>query len=64
MDGDVRQVPIADFPVKFGPSTVLLDVREHDERKRSHAPGATHIPMAKYRLGWTNRFQRRNIRGV
>jgi rhodanese-related sulfurtransferase len=47
MDGGVPQVSIADVPTEFGPSTVLLDVREHDEWRRGHASGATHIPMGE-----------------
>ena len=45
--GDVPQMPIADVPVEFGPATVLLVVREHDEWQRGHAAGATHIPMGE-----------------
>ncbi|MBV8929756.1 MAG: rhodanese-like domain-containing protein [Mycobacteriaceae bacterium] len=45
MDADVPQVGIADVPAEFGPSAVLLDVREDDEWQRGHAPGAQHIPM-------------------
>jgi len=53
MDGDVRQVSIAEVPVDFGASTILLDVREQDEWQRGHAKGATHIPMGEVpaRLG-------------
>lgn len=47
MDDDVPQVSIADVPAEFGPSKVLLDVREHDEWQRGHAEGATHIPMGE-----------------
>jgi len=47
MDADVRQVSMADVPLEFGRSTVLLDVREHDEWQRGHAAGATHIPMGE-----------------
>ncbi|MBV8346563.1 MAG: hypothetical protein JOZ49_03210 [Mycolicibacterium sp.] len=36
MDGNVPQVPI---PVEFRPSTVLFDVREHDEFQRGSGAG-------------------------
>jgi rhodanese-related sulfurtransferase len=45
MDGDVPQVPVTDVPLEFGPSVVLLDVREDDEWQRGHVAGARHIPM-------------------
>lgn len=50
----VRQVGIAEIPAEFdadcdagsgGP--VLLDVREDDEWRLGHAPGARHIPMGE-----------------
>jgi rhodanese-related sulfurtransferase len=46
MDDDsvVTHIDIADVPTEFGPSAVLLDVRD-DEWERGHAPGAQHIPM-------------------
>lgn len=47
MDGDVPQASVADVPVEFGPSAVLLDVREDDEWRRGHAAGAQHIPMGE-----------------
>lgn len=39
------EVAINDLPTSFGPAVVLLDVREDDEWRRGHAPGAQHIPM-------------------
>ncbi|MCV7282300.1 rhodanese-like domain-containing protein [Mycolicibacterium flavescens] len=45
--GAVRQADIADVPTSFDASVVLLDVREHDEWERGHAPGARHIPMGE-----------------
>ena len=45
--GGVRNAGIDDLPAKFGPSAVLLDVREHDEWQRGHADGAIHIPMGE-----------------
>ncbi|SEH57188.1 Rhodanese-related sulfurtransferase [Mycolicibacterium rutilum] len=45
--GLVRQADIADVPTTFDASVVLLDVREHDEWARGHAPGAQHIPMGE-----------------
>jgi rhodanese-related sulfurtransferase len=47
MEIDVPQVAVTDVPVELGPATVLLDVREHDEWQRGHAPGAQHIPMGE-----------------
>ncbi len=44
-DTDVAQAGIAEVPTTFGDAVVLLDVREHDEWQRGHAPGAQHIPM-------------------
>jgi rhodanese-related sulfurtransferase len=43
----VAQTDVADLPVEFGPSAVLLDVRENDEWRRGHAAGAQHIPMGE-----------------
>jgi rhodanese-related sulfurtransferase len=43
----VAQTDVADLPVEFGPSAVLLDVREDDEWRRGHAAGARHIPMGE-----------------
>jgi rhodanese-related sulfurtransferase len=44
-DTAVPEVAINDLPTSFGPAVVLLDVREDDEWRRGHAPGAQHIPM-------------------
>lgn len=44
-EGDVGVADVADVPVTFDESTVLLDVREDDEWQRGHAAGALHIPM-------------------
>lgn len=44
-DVEVGEAPIADVPVTFDQSVVLLDVREDDEWQRGHAAGAQHIPM-------------------
>jgi rhodanese-related sulfurtransferase len=41
----VARADIAEVPATFGPSVVLLDVREDDEWQRGHAAGAQHIPM-------------------
>ena len=38
----VAQAEVADLPSEFGPSVVLLDVREDDEWQRDHAAGAQH----------------------
>jgi rhodanese-related sulfurtransferase len=43
----VRHAEIGDLPAEFGPSVVLLDVREDDEWQRGHAAGAQHIPMGE-----------------
>jgi rhodanese-related sulfurtransferase len=53
MDADVPQAELANVPVQFGSSAVLLDVREDDEWQRGHAPDAQHIPMGEVpaRLG-------------
>ena len=44
-EDEVVQAQIADVPVTFDESVVLLDVREDDEWARGHAAGAQHIPM-------------------
>ena len=44
-DDQVQEAQIADVPVTFDQSAVLLDVREDDEWQRGHAEGALHIPM-------------------
>jgi rhodanese-related sulfurtransferase len=44
-DVEVGQAEVADLPVAFDESAVLLDVREDDEWQRGHAAGARHIPM-------------------
>ena len=44
-DDEVGEAQIADVPVAFDESAVLLDVREDDEWQRGHAAGAQHIPM-------------------
>ena len=43
----ITQTAVADLPAEFGPSTVLLDVRENDEWQRGHAAAAQHIPMGE-----------------
>jgi rhodanese-related sulfurtransferase len=45
MSDGVAQADIADVPVTFGDSVVLLDVREDDEWQQGHVEGAQHIPM-------------------
>ncbi len=44
---EVTQAQIADIPLTFDGSVILLDVREDDEWQRGHAPGAQHIPMGQ-----------------
>jgi rhodanese-related sulfurtransferase len=44
-DLEVGLAEVADVPVNFDESVVLLDVREDDEWQRGHAVGAQHIPM-------------------
>jgi rhodanese-related sulfurtransferase len=44
---EVAQAQIEDVPSTFGGSVILLDVREDDEWRRGHAPGAQHIPMGQ-----------------
>lgn len=44
---EVVQAQVADVPSTFDESVVLLDVREDDEWRRGHAPGARHIPMGE-----------------
>ncbi len=44
-EGEVLEAGVADVPVTFDESVILLDVREDDEWQRGHAPGALHIPM-------------------
>jgi rhodanese-related sulfurtransferase len=44
-EGEVLEAGVADVPVTFDESVILLDVREDDEWQRGHAPGAQHIPM-------------------
>ncbi|MFC8043702.1 rhodanese-like domain-containing protein [Nocardia sp. NPDC057353] len=51
---DVPTVPVGAVPGAFdsvepaagAPPAILLDVREDDEWRLGHAPGALHIPMA------------------
>jgi queuine tRNA-ribosyltransferase len=43
----IAQTTITDLPAEFGPSAVLLDVREDDEWQRGHAAAAQHIPMGE-----------------
>jgi rhodanese-related sulfurtransferase len=52
-DAEVVQADMAQVPTTFDGSAVLLDVREHDEWQRGHAPDARHIPMGEIpaRLG-------------
>ncbi|KUI25995.1 sulfurtransferase [Mycobacterium sp. IS-1742] len=52
-DVEVTQADVAELPVVFDGSTLLLDVREHDEWRQGHAAGALHIPMGEIpaRLG-------------
>jgi rhodanese-related sulfurtransferase len=49
MDGEptVAQIGVSDLPAQFGPTAVLLDVREDDEWARGHAAHAQHIPMGE-----------------
>jgi rhodanese-related sulfurtransferase len=53
----IAQITITDLPADFGPSAVLLDVRENDEWQRGHAAAAQHIPMGEVpgRLGEIDR---------
>jgi rhodanese-related sulfurtransferase len=46
IEGEVNEADVADVPVTFNDSVVLLDVREDDEWARGHASGARHIPMS------------------
>jgi rhodanese-related sulfurtransferase len=39
MESEVPQVSAAAVPAELGESVVLLDVGEHDEWQRGHAPG-------------------------
>lgn len=43
----VAQTTVAELPAEFGPSALLLDVREDDEWSRGHAAAAQHIPMGE-----------------
>jgi rhodanese-related sulfurtransferase len=46
---EIPSVPIDAVPAEFDaagtPQAMLLDVREDDEWRLGHAPGAVHIPM-------------------
>lgn len=42
-----RHISVAELPTDFGPTAVLLDVREDDEWDRGHAQAAQHIPMGE-----------------
>jgi rhodanese-related sulfurtransferase len=44
-EGEVAETDVADVPLTFDESVILLDVREDDEWLRGHAAGARHIPM-------------------
>ncbi|MET4427686.1 MULTISPECIES: rhodanese-like domain-containing protein [unclassified Mycolicibacterium] len=46
-DVEVGQAEVADVPMTFDQSVVLLDVREDDEWQRGHVAGAQHIPMGE-----------------
>ncbi len=52
-DVDVPQCEVSELPDEFGGTAVLLDVREPDEWRDGHAPGAQHIPLGEVpgRLG-------------
>jgi rhodanese-related sulfurtransferase len=43
----VPQAAVAEIPENLDESVIVLDVREHDEWQRGHAPGARHIPMGE-----------------
>ncbi|OHU89885.1 rhodanese-like domain-containing protein [Mycobacterium talmoniae] len=44
----VTQADVTGLPQSFqAPAATLLDVREHDEWQRGHAPDALHIPMGE-----------------
>lgn len=64
MDGPdesgVLQAQIGEVPTTVDAAVVLLDVREDDEWRRGHAPGARHIPMGDIpaRLGEIDRDAR------
>lgn len=45
MTDDVAQIDVAQLPLTFDESVVLLDVREPDEWQRGHVAGAQHIPL-------------------
>ncbi|GAA4856247.1 rhodanese-like domain-containing protein [Saccharopolyspora rosea] len=36
-----------ELPTELPDGSVLLDVREHEEWRAGHAPGAVHIPMSE-----------------
>jgi rhodanese-related sulfurtransferase len=46
-ESGVAQAEVAEIPMEFDASVVLLDVREDDEWQRGHAAGAQHIPMGE-----------------
>lgn len=46
-DVEVTQADVAEVPVAFDGSALLLDVRENDEWQQGHAVGALHIPMGE-----------------
>lgn len=46
-DDQVGEAQIADVPVTFDQSVVLLDVREYEEWQRGHVAGSQHIPMGE-----------------
>src|SRR5690349_16586795 len=50
-DVEVAQAQIAEVPSTLDGSVILLDVREDDEWRRGHAPGAQHIPMSEVPAG-------------
>jgi len=43
----ITQITVGELPAEFGPTAVLLDVREDDEWDRGHAADAQHIPMGQ-----------------
>lgn len=43
----ITQITVGELPAEFGPTDVLLDVREDDEWNRGHAADAQHIPIGQ-----------------
>lgn len=47
MDDSVDEIDPTEAAARQGAGAVLLDVREEDEWRAGHAPGALHVPLSE-----------------